>query len=1108
MDNQINMKEVSYCIISLKKELSCYEDYVSGRLKSIVSELARILSDVSMDIRKNIMNKIREQIMEGRCYVNVYLYSFLLYMVHEEQDLVNCYQCIEESSSFSVHTKYYLYYQLKILMFSHAELDTDQARIAKWKLFQRIYDEFRKKVTVDLSYIPEKNRNEDLVVIIVEQFLSDRLGPTRTALERAAAVIRVWRKQALLINTAEAASSVGEIDFFNGKEGGYLEEWKQLDSITWDGVQIPFSQCSQNMPDIEVEERLLSQIRQLAPMYVLTLGGSSLAANLANEMIPVLTIGLGFSELEPTQTMFQSLARNITESDWKLLAAVGIPKEHIIETKFTFDLKSSSKMLTKKEFGIPEDTFIIVVAGTRLDVEITGEFLQMLDDVCMDGEYFIVFAGVFDMYQERIGAYKHLVMQSTFCGYQNDMLAFLGLCDLFVNPIRKGCGTLGIEAMSKGIPVVTMPYGDVSVDAGEEFWVKDYREMLAEIKHYCEDQKYYGEKSELAKKTAEKLINDKSVFVDLLEEYKRRMHRVDSSEQHIVKKENEKMDKEKELLTYACEKFENGEYDAALEAFVLAYTKGYEREWILQNIYDCYMAGNIEEFKHAYEQWDVAEKAAYEDCMLDFIPYKDGEYYIYDKEACVFWGIFSYRSLQETEPDEVFKSIEFSAVALTLDWDLRKMESILTTAIDRKIYIICNDARRCMSFWKIPELKPYLKNIRVFLDYEEYQAYFHENTSVYLPMIFRGSKEEQERLIRIREEEHAYRLTPEGRDNSNVLLTVAIPTANRGHLLLKRMENLLRMSYDAEIEIAISRNGMLYEEEYKQVGKIQDARLNYYDHGKELYCVNNWHYVVEMSCGKYVLIMSDEDELIIDELEHYLKLLSNNPELSMVRPRSTCMYSQLTERKYGKKGWEAFKVVFLRQSHFPGMIVRRKDFIEADLLKLERYQDKNLYYTYYPHEWWCVALSQRGDCLMEPVVLCDDSRPLDTESRKKELERKGYDDFPWKTYQVRIEQFLGEVEFLNSVMKLDDEEKMYEMMRRAINKTMHFFIITRETGYNSQNYEEMIEQFIETGIEVVNDSGVTKEHKVALLRYLQGCCNELYLCHLKQNNKESGIENN
>lgn len=546
--------------------------------------------------------------------------------------------------------------------------------------------------------------------------------------------------------------------------------------------------------------------------------------------------------------------------------------------------------------------------------------------------------------------------------------------------------------------------------------------------------------------------------------------------------------KEDVLLSYAYERFESGEYDAALEAFVLVYQRGYEQKWVLDNIYRCYMAGNEEEFKKSYACWDAGERVEYKECTLDFIPYRDGEYYIYDKELAIFRGVFSVRELQEEEPNIAFKNMEFSAAALVIDWDWRDAKSILTTACERKIYIISSDVKRCLSFWKIPELREYLGNIMLFSDYEEFQHYFHENSSVYLPRVFYGNEDQHRQLLRIRNEEHQYRLTPQGRSTENVLLTIAIPTANRGNLLLKQIKNLLTMPYDAEIEIAVTKNGTrFYEEEYEQVSKMQeqDARLKYYDHRKELRCVLNWHYAVEMSSGKYVMVMSDEDHLFIDMLEYYLKLLTTHSDLAMVRPRSTQQYLNIDKIEFGKKGWDAFEIVFLRQSHFPGLIVRRSYFIEADLLKFESYID-NLYYRDYPHEWWCIMLSQKGDCMKVPVILCDDSHPVDHE---KEIKMLGLPSVQqWKPYEARIGQFLGIIDFLKTVMKIDDKARYKRLLYLAMNKTVHLFEITKKTGYNSDNYEGMLKRFMEISIGVIDESFLDADQKISLLYSLNNLC--------------------
>lgn len=55
--------------------------------------------------------------------------------------------------------------------------------------------------------------------------------------------------------------------------------------------------------------------------------------------------------------------------------------------------------------------------------------------------------------------------------------------DLYVNPKRSGGGSSVAESLYKGLPVVTLPVGDVSAAAGESFRVADYGEMAETILH-------------------------------------------------------------------------------------------------------------------------------------------------------------------------------------------------------------------------------------------------------------------------------------------------------------------------------------------------------------------------------------------------------------------------------------------------------------------------------------------------------------------------------------------------------------------------------------------------------------------------------------------------
>lgn len=548
-----------------------------------------------------------------------------------------------------------------------------------------------------------------------------------------------------------------------------------------------------------------------------------------------------------------------------------------------------------------------------------------------------------------------------------------------------------------------------------------------------------------------------------------------------------------ELLDDACEKFQAGRYDEALEGFVQAYREGYEREWIMENIYNCYMEGNEEEFRRTYQEAAGGGMTAYKECILDFIPYRDGEYYIFDKERKKFCGIFSIRELQKAQPEGNLKNMEFSAAILDLDWNWNEEKYVLTAAKNSKIYAVCKDLRRGMSFWKIPEFTEYARNIVVFPSAGKLQEYFHEHTSVYLPKLVYGDDAQAQReLVTILNQEHAYRLTPEGRNTENVLLTIGIPTFHRGHLLLRRIRNLQKLPYDAEIEFAVSKNGTeVYQTEYDEAGKIEDARLNYYDHGKDLKPEINWHYTVEMAHGKYVLLVSDEDDIIPEALEHYLALLRDYPDVNLLRAETDLPAFNNTEREYGKQGVDAFTKSFLMQTYLSGLIVRREDFIASDLLKFEQFSD-NAFYQNYPHEWWCAALNQKGDYLRETIILISVGSSVGAEEAGYKKESEENEFLPaYATYEARLQQLQGEIEFLNEFMS-NDPGYLEEGMTLVMGKIAWLFLVARDRKYDLENYAKQISEYAKICTKAIEGFPLEDERKKKLLLYLRNHCIDLF----------------
>ena len=102
-------------------------------------------------------------------------------------------------------------------------------------------------------------------------------------------------------------------------------------------------------------------------------------------------------------------------------------------------------------------------------------------------------------------------------------MSYFEICDLYINPHRKGGGTSCVEAMYKGLPVVTDDYGDVATNAGEVFVVgSDYSNFPSVVLKYYEDKEFYKKQQQLAISRANKLLNAEGEFVKAIDEFKRR----------------------------------------------------------------------------------------------------------------------------------------------------------------------------------------------------------------------------------------------------------------------------------------------------------------------------------------------------------------------------------------------------------------------------------------------------------------------------------------------------------------------------------------------------------------------------------------------------------
>ncbi|WP_162300682.1 glycosyltransferase family 4 protein [Anaerosacchariphilus polymeriproducens] len=517
------MEQTKKLLEIISEEITQYEDYVSEKLQMLFLELDEKVSELAQGEKDWVEQQIKNLIESNFLYKRIYLNSVLMQMFGKVEYLEEIAGLALTNSKIRPATKYFLSNKLFACLILNEKLGTENARYLLWKLSQQSCNEYENYLELELNPIPKEERNPNLILVITDHFVHVSHAPTKTALDRCAMIKKKLHKECLLIHTTEGVTREGEIPFLIRAIPGYTletcfnDEHSKKEYQEWNGVKIPFVQSERNMPNPIDVKVLIDTIKQLKPLFIIDIGTASMVANLSSKLVPVLGLNLCFSELAFTTETYQALGRKLNDKDLALLRKLDIPKSHVIESTFTFSFVPQKQNLTREQIGFGENEFIIAVVGFRLDIEVTSEFIVMLESV-LNENIKIAFIGVFKEYEKFEERHPILKTNAYNVGYQEDILSVIEHCNLFVNPIRKGGGSSCVEAMSKGLPVVTTKHGDVAANVGEMFCVNDYNEMREQINKYYQDSEFYNEMSGKALERASILQDTDHAFYQIMNE--------------------------------------------------------------------------------------------------------------------------------------------------------------------------------------------------------------------------------------------------------------------------------------------------------------------------------------------------------------------------------------------------------------------------------------------------------------------------------------------------------------------------------------------------------------------------------------------------------------
>lgn len=518
-----------------KEILSINNKVKDALLKSevdITEELQLLYADLYSEMRKLCKE---EQLEEVQLLENMHLVSSWKIAVTVKYLIINITMdvnrvieylkyLLNNKSIIPKDTLYFLLCQICALTFANPEIDNLKVKELQWKLSKIITDYYVDSLPVNkMQKINREDRNNEYVFVFTNQFLSMMHGPTKTALDRCYVLVKKMNKKVILINTSECLSLVGAMWLPNLKVAGYEPKHNEATSYLYEGINIPFFQCEKIMPNESIIESFVDLVRSKKPAYIISIGGDDVTSNIMSRIVPVLTVGLCPSALSPTSAQCQTYSGVLTQNDYNLLKEMDLPDWHIISSVFTSSLKKQENVYNRKNFGYDNNDFIAAIVGARLNTDITEDFLAMMNESAKRYNVKFLLMGEYSFDKEKENSiyqkYPNLCNNMKYIGFVNDVLGHMEMADVFVSPMRRGGGTSAIEALSKGLPVLSTRFGDTMTGVGEDFLTDSYETMVELLGRYTQDKEFYEMQSQKAIERANLMLDSSTEFVKILKKF-------------------------------------------------------------------------------------------------------------------------------------------------------------------------------------------------------------------------------------------------------------------------------------------------------------------------------------------------------------------------------------------------------------------------------------------------------------------------------------------------------------------------------------------------------------------------------------------------------------
>lgn len=576
-------------------------------------------------------------------------------------------------------------------------------------------------------------------------------------------------------------------------------------------------------------------------------------------------------------------------------------------------------------------------------------------------------------------------------------------------------------------------------------------------------------------------------------------------------------------INFACFLFDRDNYIEAFKSLNLAKRNSLNGVQVKQIIYERLVTPNLSKLKKNYETNLSLLQFHNPNNMLSFdnlkflvLPMKiENAFFLYDKirEEVVGQFVFSCGKALPVYPITINENYDILLLD-DLDWNKIFAWSNLAKRLQKNIYLVTRNIDLLLACLPGMVLNDaHMPTLRMFFTMEAMENHF-KRTNESLPWNIVGSAPETSQAQNLLNKAHHFRTTPEGRKGDNILLSICIPSYNRGERAFKNISHCLTSCYDEEIQIILSNNGTDNEtaQYYEKISQIKDSRLTYFSFDENQGYSLNVSKACELATGRFLLLLSDEDLVDFVGLSSLLTMLRNMGDDHAVIRVKTSKPEGPPAIGIFESGLPALRLYMLSSNYMSGLVLNTKLLKQHGGLEYVKKNQANSACLYYPHIFWEMLVCQYGKIQGVDLLLITigDVASSEMEHANVGEEQKVHLAY-YATLEGRLEQHKGFKDIFMDLEICQNFDTLREIYLKLCTKTLFLIILSIVNFYRNTDTDltallKKARNFCLKHLDKIYSSRGPQNTKIRKLKYKndKNAIESMYLSSLKRMNSHLG----